>query len=170
MPEFNSRYVVVGVSPRHPAQVVTAAAKFAKQFDASLVCVTVDASRYVVERRTDGSVISMSIDADAADATVEEFDVKLHQALAGILDPLAVPWTTRALAGEPAQELSRLANDLDAEMVIVGSRETGIRGSLHKFFGRSVAIQLAHLQHRPVVVVPLNPVGRGRALPWQEVK
>jgi len=110
----------------------------------------------------------MPIDSDLADDVVEEFDPDLHRTIAEVLDHHPVRWSVRALAGGPAQELAGLAEEVDAAMIVVGTRDPGIRGSLHEFFNGSVAVQLAHRQHRPIVVVPLNPVGAEGDLPWQD--
>lgn len=166
--ERNSTSIIVGVIPGQPAAVVAAAAVFAERFDADLVCVSVDASRYTVVREPDGQVLAMPIDSDLADDVVEEFDPDLHRTIAEVLDHHPVRWSVRALAGGPAQELAGLAEEVDAAMIIVGTRDSGIRGSLHEFFNGSVAVQLAHRQHRPIVVVPLNPVGAEGDLPWQD--
>jgi nucleotide-binding universal stress UspA family protein len=160
------RTVVVGVVPNQPAAVLASAAPFARSLDAEIVCATVDASRYGVGEDADGRVIAWPVDADLADEQVEEFDPSLRDSIAAILDPLGVRWSTRALAGGAAQELSRLAEQLDAAMIVVGTRERGVRGSLHEFFSGSVAVQLAHRQHRPVLVIPLDPAGTGLELPW----
>lgn len=163
-----STYVVVGVLPGQPADVVAAAATFAEHFGAHLVCASVDASHYTIDRRPDGTVVAMPVDSDLADDVVEEFDPDLAATIAEVLRGRAVQWSTRALAGGPARELAVLAEELHAAMIVVGTHEAGLRGSLHSFFNGSVAVQLAHRQHRPVVVVPLDPVGTDGELPWQE--
>lgn len=147
--------IVVGVVPDQPAEVITAAADYAAHFDAELVCAHVDASRCTVETRPDGSVLSMPIDPDTTDEAATEFDPELQDRIAAALEGTNVAWSTRALAGSPAQELDRLAEALDARMIILGVRRAGVRGSLHEFFNGSVAIQLSRRQHRPLVVVPL---------------
>lgn len=165
-----TRFVVVGVSPGQPTTVVTTAAAFAERFDAHLVCASVDTGRYTVVREPDGQILSAAIDPDLADEGVEEFDPELRAALEKSLHGRTVRWAVRALAGAPSLELSRLADELDATMIVVGTREPGARGSLHDFFTGSVAVQLAHRQHGPVVVVPLHPVGPEAPLPWQDAR
>ncbi|WP_434593661.1 universal stress protein [Brevibacterium sp. 1718] len=147
--------IILGVVPDQPAEVIVAAADYAAHFDAELVCAHVDASRYTVETRPDGSVLSMPIDPDTTDEAATEFDPELQDRIAAALEGTNVAWSTRALAGSPAQELDRLAEALDARMIILGVRRAGVRGSLHEFFNGSVAIQLSRRQHRPLVVVPL---------------
>lgn len=147
--------IILGVVPDQPAEVIAAAADYAAHFDAELVCAHVDDSRCTVETRPDGSVLSMPIDPDTTDEAATEFDPELEHRIAAALEGTNVAWSTRALAGSPAQELDRLAEALDARMIILGVRRAGVRGSLHEFFNGSVAIQLSRRQHRPLVVVPL---------------
>ena len=74
----------------------------------------------------------------------------------------AFGWSFVSWPGTLAHALGRLAEVLDAEMIIVGSRRGGLRSSLHEFLGGSVAAHLAHRQLRPVVVVPLPASEHGR--------
>lgn len=162
-----SRPILVGVVPGQPAVVVEQAAVFAERFAADLVCASVDSSRYTVEQRPDGAAVTMPIDPDLGDEQVAVFDPALRDSLAQILEKRDVRWSVRALAGGVAPELARLAEELDAAMIVVGTRESGLRESLREFFNGSVAVQLAHRQHRPLVVVPLNPVTTEHELPWR---
>lgn len=162
----DKNYIVVGVVRGQPDAVISTATQFAERFGAELVCAFVDAGRYTVDERPDGTVVSLSIDPDLGDEIVEEFDPGLRTAISAVMAGHDVPWSVRLLAGDPAQELADLADELDAEMIVVGTREPGLKGSLHEFFNGSVSAHLAHRQHRPVIVVPLNPVGEGDALPW----
>ncbi|MGO0604755.1 MAG: universal stress protein [Brevibacterium linens] len=147
--------IILGIVPDQPAEVIAAAADYAAHFDAELVCAHVDDSRYTIETRPDGSAHSMPIDPDTTDEAATEFDPDLERRIAAALAGTNVAWSTRALAGSPAQELDRLAEALDARMIILGVRRAGVRGSLHEFFNGSVAIQLSRRQHRPLVVAPL---------------
>lgn len=147
--------IILGIIADQPAEVISAAADFAAHFEAELVCAHVDDSRYTVETRPDGSVLSMPIDPDTTDEAATEFDPELQNRIAAALSGTNVAWSTRALAGSPTQELNRLAEALDARMIILGVRRAGVRGSLHEFFNGSIAIRLSRCQHRPVVVVPL---------------
>ena len=160
-------HVVVGVVPGQPDAVVRTAARFAASLGADLVCACVDPTRYAIETLPDGTVLTLPIDPDQGDEAAEVVDPELHAALAAALDDAGVRWSVRALAGGPAQELSRLAEELDAAMIVVGTREPGLLGSMREFFSGSVAAQLTHRQHRPVLVVPLDPVGPDAALPWE---
>lgn len=162
-------HIVVGVVLGQPEAVIATAAQFAQHFDAELVCACIDAGRYTVARQPDGRVVSSPIDPDSAVEIVEEFDPELRQHLAAVLDHTMVTWSVRALAGSPARELANLADELDAAMIVVGTRNRGVMASVREFLSGSVAAQLAHRQHRPVVIVPLDPVGIEATLPWDDV-
>ena len=171
--------LVVGVVAGQPDSVAAQAAALAARLGARLVCATVDPGRYLVEERPDGGIRSAPLDPDlvepeprrdeaGADSDpVDRMDPKLEARLHALLDPTGVRWETRALAGDPARALARLAETLDAMMIVVGTRRAGLGGTLREAFGGSVAVHLAHRQHRPVVVVPLSPVGLDAALPWE---
>lgn len=159
--------IVVGVIPDQPDDVLVQAARFAERFGAELVCASVDQTRYTVEELADGSVSAFPIDPDQAELVTEEFDPELALHIKQILTPMGVSWSLRALAGETAHELARLAEELNAEFIVVGTRHVGVRAGAREFFSGSAAVHLAHRQHRPVIVVPLAPVAHGTKLPWE---
>lgn len=162
-----SSYVIVGVMPGQPDAVVLEAAVFAAHFQAELVCATVEPGRYVVDEFADGTIVSLPVDPDLLDLDEEGFSVALRAQLTTLLDGRNLVWSTRAVAGDPARALAHLADTLDAAMIVVGTRERGMRASMQEFFGGSVAVHLAHRQHRPIVVVPLAPVAFRDELPWE---
>jgi nucleotide-binding universal stress UspA family protein len=163
----SGRYLVVGVTPRQPPVVVQWAARFARQFNAVLVCAHVEAANYVVAEHSDGSVESRPMDPDALDWDTAVFDSSLAARIRDAAADAGVQVEFRELAGNIGHALARLAEILDAEMIIVGSRRGGgMRTTMHEFFGGSVAVHLAHRQPRPLVVIPLSPKSQGR-LPWE---
>jgi nucleotide-binding universal stress UspA family protein len=164
------RYVVVGVTPRQPVAVFQHAARFARHFQAVLVCANVDPGSYVVAEHSDGSIEARPIDPDLSDWTSSPFDGDLANRIEEIAREERVQVEFRELAGEIAHALGRLGDLLHAEMIIVGSRHRGVRSTVQEFLGGSVAVHLAHRQHRPVVVIPLSPVSAEEHLPWEEQK
>jgi nucleotide-binding universal stress UspA family protein len=160
--------IVVGVLPGQPDDVVLQAALFAKRFNAELICANVDVTRYTVEELSDGSVSAFPIDPDQAEVVREEIDPAFATQLEHLLSHQEIAWSFRELAGEPARELARLADHVNAECIVVGTRHAGFRASAREFFTGSVAVHLVHRQHRPVVVIPLEPVPHGSALPWED--
>jgi nucleotide-binding universal stress UspA family protein len=160
--------VVVGVAPGQPAHVVQQAAHFAEKFGTELVCAHVNQGRIAVSEDDDGTVKSVSIDPDFSDAAEEVFDEKLASGLAHVLAETTVPWRTVVLAGEVSTALAHLAHHLDASMIVIGTHEHSVGGSIQEFFNRSVATHLAHRQNRPVVVVPARSPELTSPLPWKE--
>ncbi|NNC11165.1 universal stress protein [Planctomonas sp. JC2975] len=159
--------LVVGVAPSQAAEVIHEAARFASMLGASLVLAAVDPTRYTTGRNQDGTVTAFSVDPDASDVITEHVDPELEERLRSMLAPTRVPWSLRAMAGDPAQELALLADELDAIAIVVGTRKPGLRTTAHEFFSGSVAVHLAHRQRRPVIVVPIAPVSHGQRLPWE---
>ena len=164
---YRGRYVVAGVTPQQPPIVVEWAARFARQFDAVLVCAHVQADHYVVKEHPDGSVESRPIDPDLADWDTAVFDSGLATRIRDQARDAGVQVEFRELAGGIGHALARLAEVLNADMIVVGSRRGGgMRTSMHEFFSGSVAVHLAHRQPRPLVVIPVSPKPQGR-LPWE---
>ena len=162
------RRILVGVTYGQPDVVLRHAARFARTFDAALVCAHVDPGRYVVEELPDGSVASLPLDPDLPELKDTDFDQGLvAQVRAAVADD-SIELSFRELAGDVAYALTRLADILDVEMIIVGSRRGGVRAGLKQFLTGSVAAHLAHRQSRPVVIIPVAPVAEGKPLPWEE--
>ena len=160
--------VLVAVVPGQPTAVLDQAARLADDLDLPLVCANVDPNRYLVSNYVDGTVVALPYDPDLPEVEEETFDSELASDIRQVMDGRGVPYTLKQLAGDPAWALARLADEMDARYIVVGSREAGLRGSLREFFNGSVAVHLAHRQHRPVIVVPLAPVGGSQALPWED--
>lgn len=160
--------IVVAVVPGQPVTVLEQAARLAGDLGVPLVCANVDPTRYLVPNAVDGTVVALPFDPDLPEAGEEAFDAELEQRIRETVEGRGVPCTLRQLAGDPAWALARLAAEVDARYIVVGTREAGLRGSVREFFTGSVAAHLAHRQHRPVVVVPLAPISGGEKLPWED--
>jgi nucleotide-binding universal stress UspA family protein len=164
--------VIVGVVPGQSDAVVREAAVFAERFGADLVCAFVDRGRNLAPG-PDGAHLGLPIDPDLVDlgldagSTLDDLDPALAAHTRSLLSELGVRSRIRLLAGDPALALGRLAQELDADMIVVGTRDASVRATLQEFFSGSVAAHLAHRQHRPVVVVPLTPVDPDARLPWE---
>lgn len=149
--------VLAGVIPGQPPAVIRHAASLALSMGVELLCAYADVTTYMVEEEPDGSVESMPIDPDGIDDDAEDIAASLRARISSELDGSGVRWSFRALAGEPAHALRHLAETAHASVIVVGTREPGIGHRLEELLTGSVAVHLAHHQHRPVLVVPLNP-------------
>lgn len=146
--------VIVGMQPGQAAHVLAEAARYAKLLEAPLVVVHVDVTRFVTYEDPDGYVHSAPIDMNI-DAGIADFE-DVQAAAAKLLDGSDLRWTARQLVGDPALAIKHLANALDAQLIVVGTRKRGLGETIREFFTGSVAARLAHRQHRSVLVVPLE--------------
>ncbi len=146
--------VLVGVVPDLSPRVLKEAARYARLLAAPLVIVHVDVTRFVTYEDPDGYVHSAPIDVNIA-AGESELGLVQSQS-AAILEGYEVSWSVQQLVGDPALALKHLADQVDARLIVVGTRKRGFGESVREFFTGSVAARLAHRQHRPVLVIPLG--------------
>ncbi|MEV8359467.1 universal stress protein [Microbacterium sp. NPDC076895] len=146
--------VIVGVVPDQNPRVVKEAAKYAAMMKAPLVVAHVDVTRFVTYEDPDGYVHTAPIDVNIAPG---EADIDLVRAsVAHALEGIDVDWRLHQLVGDPALAIKHLAEQVDARLLVVGTRKRGIGESIREFFTGSVAARLAHRQARPILVVPLG--------------
>lgn len=151
--------LVVGVVPGQPDLVVRTAALWGQALGVSaLYCAYVDPSRFTDEERPDGSVRHGPIDPDGGDEQWQERERGLVDQLGRVLDGSGVVWEFRYLAGRADRALTHLARAVDASGYVVGTRAPGAGARFRELVEGSVAVRLAHHQHRPVLVVPLEVV------------
>lgn len=146
--------VIVGMQPGQAQHVLQEAARFATLLNAPLVVTHVDVTRFVTYEDPDGYVHSAPIDLNL-ESGVAEFE-EVEAAAAQTLADSGLTWTARQLVGDPALAIKKLANRLDAQLIVVGTRKRGLGESIREFFTGSVAARLAHRQHRSILVVPLE--------------
>lgn len=146
--------VIVGVIPDHPPRVLKEAARYARLFQAPLVVVHVDVTRFVTYEDPDGYVHSAPIDMNIASG--ESDLAQVQDAAAAVLGDSGLEWTVRQLVGDPAMAIKHFADQVDARLLVVGTRKRGIGESIREFFTGSVGARLAHRQHRPILIVPLG--------------
>lgn len=144
------RSVVVGVDHKNP-DLARRAASLVQSLGGSLielVCVWVDETAV-----SDSRGFTVSVDPDIAvssDAYGADVLAGLNRAMADV----GLPWGARRGAGDPAAELGRVADQVEAAMIVVGARRSGLRGWTTNIVGGTVAGRLIHNQPRPVVVLP----------------
>lgn len=148
--------VIVGVVPGEPSRVLKEAARYAKLLGAPLVVVNVDVTRFVTYEDPDGYVHSAPIDLNVA--TGESDLAAVTAEASALLDGHGVEWSVRQLVGDPALAMKHLAEQVEARLLVVGTRKRGFGESIREFFTGSVAARLAHRQTRPILVVPIGEI------------
>ena len=146
--------VIVGTIPDQSSRVLKEGARYAKLLGVHLLVVHVDVTRFVTYEDPDGYVHSAPIDIDIASGEGALESVKASAA--ALLDGSGIDWSVRQLVGDPAMAMKHLAEQVDARLLVVGTRRHGLGESIREFFTGSVAARLAHRQHRPILVVPLG--------------
>lgn len=160
--------VLVGVTGEQPVSVPEQGVNFAKAFGRDVVFAWVDTTQYTSGFMSDGTVAFTTFDPDPADEHIEAAQW-LEERAKEVSDGTGVTWSTRIGAGQPAAVLGALADEVEASMIVVGTREPGFIAGLQEFLGGAVAAHLAHTQERPVIVIPLLPAdkGKGEQVPWE---
>ncbi|MBN9184905.1 universal stress protein [Microbacterium sp.] len=148
--------VIVGIVPGEPSRVLKEAARYAKLLGAPLLVVNVDVTRFVTYEDPDGYVHSAPIDLNVATGESELAIVRAEAS--ALLDGRGVDWSIRQLVGDPALAMKHLAEQVDARLLVVGTRKRGFGESIREFFTGSVAARLAHRQTRPILVVPIGEI------------
>ncbi|MEV4686837.1 universal stress protein [Microbacterium sp. LWH3-1.2] len=146
--------VIAGVIPDQSPRVLKEAARYAKLFGVPLVVVHVDVTRFVTYEDPDGYVHSAPIDINIAASEGEL--AKVQDAAASVVGDAGPEWTVRQLVGDPAMAIKHFADQIDARLIVVGTRKRGFGESVREFFTGSVGARLAHRQHRPILIVPLG--------------
>lgn len=100
-------------------------------------------------------VIAKPVDTGAARESDDAAVAENRPALEELLSESRASWRYRTETGEPALQLARVADELDAYLIVVGTREHGVLAFLERLLAGSVADSLQHNQARPVLVVPL---------------
>jgi nucleotide-binding universal stress UspA family protein len=146
--------VIVGVVPGQSSRVLKEGARYAKLLGAHLLVVHVDVTRFVTYEDPDGYVHSAPIDINVVAGETDLTAVQ--QQASDVLSGSTLDWSVRQLVGDPALAIKHLAEDIDAKLLVVGTRKRGIGESIREFFTGSVAARLSHRQTRPVLVIPLG--------------
>lgn len=146
--------ILVGVMPGQQPVVVEQAAHVAARAGLPLVCAYADVTVYPVDGTTGGQ--AAPIDPDGV-AEAQGIPDSLTGTIAEQLAGMEIGWSIVPLAGEPARALARLAADLGASMIVVGTREHKLTAAFKELTSGSVARHLFHRQDVPVLVVPVNP-------------
>lgn len=148
--------LVVGVLPGQSPEVLQTAASLAAKLTAPLICAHVDEASYLVEWDPARSAHRLSLHPETDNAEIRAVTEELRNSIASAISPLGIDWTLQLLAGDPARALGRLAGDVGAAMIIVGTPEPGLGHRISAALNGSVAAWLSHHQDRPILIVPVR--------------
>lgn len=149
--------LLVGMVPGQHPEVLKTAVNLAQKLSVPLLCAYVDEASYLVEWDPARSAHRLSLHPDRNDDDIRSVTAELKSAItSAIPNGGGTAWTLRTLAGDPARALGRLASEVNAPMIIVGTPERGFGHRLTEFLNGSVAAWLTHHQSRPVLVVPFR--------------
>jgi nucleotide-binding universal stress UspA family protein len=146
--------VVLGVAWEPSGHVIRAGASLAARLNAHLICAFVDPASYLTEWEPAGSRTSASLDP-AVKSETDFPSSHVREGLQDILGPPGEEWTFRVLNGAVAQALGRLADSTDASLLIVGGQRPGRLAAMERMLEGSVSAELARLQSKPVLIVPV---------------
>ncbi len=168
MTQFAGHPIVVGFVPDQPEYLALTAADWASAMGGITVYFAyVDPARYPVEELPDGTVRHAEIDPDTVDDSWHERQHEMERFLHAVMDKTGATWEFRYLAGRPDRALTHLARAVDAAAIVVGTRAPGAGARAREFIDGSVAVQLSHHQHRPVLIVPLTVVDWKERTLWK---
>lgn len=148
--------LVVGVLPGQGREVLQTAAGLASKLSAPLICAHVDEASYLVEWDPARSAHRLSLHPDTDNAEIRAVTQELRNNIGSACEALDVRWTLRTLAGDPARALGRLAAEVGAAMIIVGTPEPGLGHRISAALNGSVAAWLSHHQDHPILIVPVR--------------
>ena len=157
--------LMVGVIPGQSPEVLQTAASLAKSLSARLICAYVDEASYLVEWDPARSAHRLSLHPDADNAEIRAVAQELRNSIGSACGPLGTDWVLRTLAGDPARALGRLAAEVGAAMIVVGTPEPGLGHRISAALNGSVAAWLSHHQDRPILIVPVRAAVHHRTKP-----
>ena len=145
------RGILAGVDRSgHSAKALEWAAREAAVHEVPLTVLTV----YQIVVGYSGYVIDCVGDAERSERARREAQERVDKVLAGLDEPFRPESVTvRGVAGLPADEL--LTASAGADMIVVGARGAG---GFRKLRLGSVASQVAHHAHVPVVIIPADKI------------
>lgn len=160
--------VLVGVVEGQRPEVLRTAAGIAAGLGAPLLLLSVAPDPYLVGEYVDPMTGAIPLVVPRKGEAGEGPPVPpgLRQSVEETLAGSDVEWTLRMAEGEPALALSDVAEKTDARMIVVGTRDPGVLATIAEFLSGSIAVHLAHRQHRPVLVVPRAGSDLSRPVPW----
>ncbi|GAB3584610.1 hypothetical protein GCM10027406_31310 [Leifsonia lichenia] len=160
----SSSPVLAGVYPGQPRRVLLESVRTAMESKSPLIFAHVRATSYLSEWDTTRQR------RDAFPHTDDGYLVaELEEVIRSAVGGAAVNWSLTLIDGDPPKALARLADEVSASRIVVGSRSRGAMSAVDEWLSRSVATRLVHLQSRPVIVVPVTETSAYSANAYSEL-
>ena len=151
--------LVVGVIPNQHPEVVLEARALSDALGRPIAFAYVEPTSYLIEWDLKSDIEYQSLHPNRVDEDISADVMLILANLRTVMEGARLPWNLRVLAGDPAKALARLARELRASMIIVGTREPGVGPMVSEFLGGSTAAHLTDQQALPVLVVPVVQSG-----------
>ncbi|MCQ6271050.1 universal stress protein [Pseudarthrobacter sp. R1] len=145
--------IIVGVEWNFSEHLIRTAASLAASLEEHLICAFVDPASYLTEWAPVHQRAALSLDP-INNEEAEFPSEQLQQKLQAILGSPGQTWSIRVLNGDVCKALSRLAENADASLLVVGAGRPGSLAWLDRVLEGSVSATLIHQQQRPVLIVP----------------
>jgi nucleotide-binding universal stress UspA family protein len=145
--------VVLGVEWSFSEHLVRTAAFLAALLEKHLICAFVDPASYLTEWAPADQRAALSLDP-IINEEAEFPSEQLQQKLETILGRPGKTWSLRVLNGDVCKALNRLAENVGAALLVVGTGRPGSLAWLDRTLQGSVSATLIHHQQRPVLIVP----------------
>ena|ERR1019366_8761260 len=156
------RTIVVGTDgSAHGQHAVTWTAELASQLGAKVVLVHVEAPMQPPIAGAGGYV--MYVPQDVIDENRAALEERVRDEFGAPLTAAGVVWEWQLLEGAPPVVLGDVAAQVDAQLIVVGTRALHTLG---EFFLGSTSHALTRHRGVPVVVVPLAPPSHN---PWAAI-
>lgn len=156
------RTIVVGTDgSAHGQHAVTWTAELASQLGAKVVLVHVEAPMQPPIAGAGGYV--MYVPQDVIDENRAALEERVRDEFGAPLTAAGVVWEWQLLEGAPPVVLADVAAQVDAQLIVVGTRALHTLG---EFFLGSTSHALTRHRGVPVVVVPLAPPSHN---PWAAI-
>lgn len=159
----SSLSVLVGVYPGQSSHVLREGVREALESGTSLIVAHVRVTSYLSEWDTARQRRSSFPHTDDGFLVSE-----LEAAVRSAVGDTGLPWRLRLVDGDPPKALARLADEVNASRIVVGSRSPGAVSAVDEWLSRSVATRLVHSQGRPVVVIPVTEIPNDRSASGQD--
>ena len=148
--------IVVGVRPHQHSRVLSMGLRLAAELRQQLVCVYVISRPALVEWNVGDDTDFFSLSQPERDEfggkQVDDMQRRLEEAL--LHTP--VPWILKIAYGDPARALAKVAEQLEATLLVIGSHQKRAPWKLGQFRHNSMVLRALLHPQVPVVLVPTS--------------